>query len=163
ECVGMVQPSAMRSPRVAPPRRRWRIRVILNSTWLCFTAGVGQQGASPVLCWGRGGRGGGCGGVRPPDPAAAPPARGLGRAGRAGVEGMAREEPRGPGKPGTADALVQRVVALTCAEPPGEATHWDRTRHGRDDGAVLAHGAAGLGGARPAAAPATPFQALGRP
>ena len=35
-----------------------------------------------------------------------------------------RDKTRKPGKPRTADAVVQRVVALTCGEPPGEATHW---------------------------------------
>jgi transposase len=42
----------------------------------------------------------------------------------AGVAGLPRDKTRKPGKPRTADATVQRVVALTCAEPPGEATHW---------------------------------------
>jgi transposase len=42
----------------------------------------------------------------------------------AGVEGLLREASRKPGKAPLADATVQRVVALTCAEPPGEATHW---------------------------------------
>jgi transposase len=42
----------------------------------------------------------------------------------AGVEGLLRDKTRQPGKPRTPDATVQRVVAMTCAEPPGEATHW---------------------------------------
>jgi transposase len=42
----------------------------------------------------------------------------------AGVDGLLRDKTRKPGKPRTADAVVQRVVALTCGEPPGEATHW---------------------------------------
>jgi transposase len=42
----------------------------------------------------------------------------------AGVEGVLRDATRRPGKPPLDDALVRRVVALTCAEPPGEATHW---------------------------------------
>ena len=42
----------------------------------------------------------------------------------AGVEGLLREAARGPGKPRLAGATVRRVVALTCAEPPGEATQW---------------------------------------
>jgi transposase len=42
----------------------------------------------------------------------------------AGVVGLLRDKTRKPGKPRTPDAVVQRVVALTCAEPPGEATHW---------------------------------------
>jgi transposase len=42
----------------------------------------------------------------------------------AGVDGLLRDRTRRPGKPRTVEAVVQRVVALTCAEPPGEATHW---------------------------------------
>jgi transposase len=42
----------------------------------------------------------------------------------AGVDGLLRDKTRKPGKPRTPDAAVQRVVALTCGEPPGEATHW---------------------------------------
>jgi transposase len=42
----------------------------------------------------------------------------------AGVDGMLRDATRKPGKAPLADAAVQRVVALTCAEPPGETTHW---------------------------------------
>ena len=42
----------------------------------------------------------------------------------AGVDGLLRDATRKPGKAPTPEATVQRVVALTCAEPPGEATHW---------------------------------------
>ena len=42
----------------------------------------------------------------------------------AGVDGLLRDKTRKPGKPRTPEATVQRVVALTCGEPPGEATHW---------------------------------------
>jgi transposase len=42
----------------------------------------------------------------------------------AGVDGLFHDKTRKPGKPPTPEAVVQRVVALTCAEPPGEATHW---------------------------------------
>jgi Homeodomain-like domain len=42
----------------------------------------------------------------------------------AGVDGLLRDKTRKPGKARTADAVVRRVVALACAEPPGEATHW---------------------------------------
>ena len=41
-----------------------------------------------------------------------------------GVDGLLQDKTRKPGKPPTPEAVVQRVVALTCAEPPGEATHW---------------------------------------
>jgi transposase len=42
----------------------------------------------------------------------------------AGVDGLLRDKTRKPGKAPLGDELVRRVVALTCAEPPGEATHW---------------------------------------
>ena len=41
-----------------------------------------------------------------------------------GVDGLLREKPRIPGKPLLPRETVERVVALTCSEPPGEATHW---------------------------------------
>jgi transposase len=42
----------------------------------------------------------------------------------AGVDGLLRDATRKPGKAPLGAATVHRVVALTCAEPPGEATHW---------------------------------------
>jgi transposase len=42
----------------------------------------------------------------------------------AGVEGLLREASRKPGKAPLAETTVHQVVALTCAEPPGEVTHW---------------------------------------
>src|SRR5688572_10153880 len=42
----------------------------------------------------------------------------------AGVEGLLRDATRKPGKAPLGDEVVHQVVALTCAEPPGEATHW---------------------------------------
>ena len=41
-----------------------------------------------------------------------------------GVDGLLRDKTRKPGKPPTSETVVHRVVALTCAEPPGETTHW---------------------------------------
>jgi transposase len=41
-----------------------------------------------------------------------------------GVDGLLREKPRIPGKPPLPSETVERVVAMTCCEPPGEATHW---------------------------------------
>ena len=41
-----------------------------------------------------------------------------------GVDGLLRDATRKPGKARLDDATVHRVVALTCAEPPGEATQW---------------------------------------
>jgi transposase len=42
----------------------------------------------------------------------------------AGVEGLLRDATRKPGKAPLGEATVRQVVALTCTEPPGEATHW---------------------------------------
>ena len=42
----------------------------------------------------------------------------------AGVEALLRDKTRKPGKAPLGDAVARRVVALTCGEPPGEATHW---------------------------------------
>jgi transposase len=42
----------------------------------------------------------------------------------AGVDGLLRDRTRKPGKAPLGEATVRRVVALTCAEPPGETTHW---------------------------------------
>jgi transposase len=41
-----------------------------------------------------------------------------------GVDGLLCDKTRPPGKPPVPAATVAKVLALTCAEPPGEATHW---------------------------------------
>jgi transposase len=41
-----------------------------------------------------------------------------------GVDGLLRDKTRPPGKPPLPAATVAKVLALTCTEPPGEATHW---------------------------------------
>jgi transposase len=41
-----------------------------------------------------------------------------------GVEGLLHDKPRVPGKAPLPAETVQRVLALTCSEAPGEATHW---------------------------------------
>jgi transposase len=41
-----------------------------------------------------------------------------------GVEGLLRDKTRKPGKAPIVAELTARVVALTCAEPPHQATHW---------------------------------------
>jgi len=41
-----------------------------------------------------------------------------------GVDGLLHEATRPAGKPALPPALVERVVEMTLAEPPGEATHW---------------------------------------
>jgi transposase len=41
-----------------------------------------------------------------------------------GVDGLLRDKTRRPGKAPLPAATVAKVLALTCAEPPGQATHW---------------------------------------
>ncbi len=40
------------------------------------------------------------------------------------MDGLLRDKTRPPGKPPLPAATVAKVLALTCTEPPGEATHW---------------------------------------
>src|SRR5947208_8443356 len=42
----------------------------------------------------------------------------------AGVDGLLRDKTRKPGKAPIAAETIARVVALTCADPPQEASHW---------------------------------------
>jgi hypothetical protein len=42
----------------------------------------------------------------------------------AGVAGLLRDKTRPPGKQPVPIETVNRVLALTCSEPPGEMTHW---------------------------------------
>src|SRR5918994_2423196 len=55
----------------------------------------------------------------------------------AGVEGLLRDATRQPGKAPLGDAVVRRVVTLTCAEPPGQATHWTGRAMARHTGISL--------------------------
>src|SRR3712207_1960130 len=41
-----------------------------------------------------------------------------------GVAGLLRDKTRKPGTPPLLPSTVNRVIELTLAEPPGEATHW---------------------------------------
>ena len=41
-----------------------------------------------------------------------------------GADGLLRDKTRKPGKPPILAETVARVVALTCTDPPHEATHW---------------------------------------
>ena len=41
-----------------------------------------------------------------------------------GVAGLLRDKTRPPGKKPVASETVNKVLALTCGEPPGEMTHW---------------------------------------
>jgi transposase len=41
-----------------------------------------------------------------------------------GMEGLLRDKTRKPGKPPLSAETVAKILALPCAEPSGEATHW---------------------------------------
>jgi transposase len=55
----------------------------------------------------------------------------------AGVDGLLRDATRKPGKAPLGHQTVRRVVALSCAEPPGEATHWTGRAMARHAGISL--------------------------
>src|SRR3954451_21649458 len=94
--------AAILADRNRPQKFVARARIILHSTERLDVAAVARQaGVSRPAVW-----------------------RWQLRFAEAGIDGLLRDKTRKPGKPRTAAAVVQRVVALTCAEPPGEATHW---------------------------------------
>jgi len=94
--------AAILADRNRPQKFVARARIILHSTERLDVAAVARQaGVSRPAVW-----------------------RWQLRFAEAGIDGLLRDKTRKPGKPRTAAAVVQRVVALTCAEPPGETTHW---------------------------------------
>jgi transposase len=46
------------------------------------------------------------------------------RYGEEGIDGLLRDKTRKPGRAPLSTSVVAKVLALTCSEPPGEATHW---------------------------------------
>src|SRR4051812_12445911 len=94
--------AAILADRNRPQKHAARVRIILHSAERLDMAEVARRaGLSRPAVW-----------------------RWQQRFAEAGVDGLLRDRTRRPGKPRTPEATVQRVVALTCAEPPGEATHW---------------------------------------
>ena len=81
----------------------------------------------------------------------------------AGVEGLLRDKSRpsriAPLKPD----VVERVVALTLTDAPGETTHWTAPAMAKLQGIQREFGATGLAPAWLAAAPHAPRQAFQRP
>jgi hypothetical protein len=69
----------------------------------------------------------------------------------AGVEGLLRDKTRPPGRKPVHTATIAQVLALTQAEPSGEAT-LGRPSHGQGGRPVAAHRPAHLGGTPPPAA-----------
>ena len=79
---------------------------------------------------------------------------------REGVAGLLYDKTREPGLPPLPPAAIERVVELTLAEPPGEATHWTGRAMAAGQRHLAAFGAAHLDGARSAATPGAAFQAV---
>jgi transposase len=55
----------------------------------------------------------------------------------AGVEGLLRDRTRKPGKAPIAADQAARIVALTCTQPPHEATHWTGRAMAKASGIAL--------------------------
>src|SRR5271156_1618589 len=88
--------------RNSPQKHVWRARIILATAEGCGTAEVMRRaGVSKPCVW-----------------------RWQERFMREGVAGLLHDKTRKPGLPPLPSALVDRVVELTLAELPGEATHW---------------------------------------
>jgi hypothetical protein len=94
--------AAVAADRNSPQKHVWRARIILATAEGCGTAEIMRRaGVSKPCVW-----------------------RWQERFMREGVPGLLHDKTRKPGLPPLPSALVDRVVELTLAEPPGEATHW---------------------------------------
>ena len=88
--------------RNSPQKHVWRARIILATAEGCGTAEIMRRaGVSKPSVW-----------------------RWQRRFMEAGVDGLLRDKTRKPGLPPLAAPVVDRVVELTLADPPGETTHW---------------------------------------
>src|SRR5271169_1066953 len=93
---------AVVADRNSPQKHVWRARIILATAEGCGTAEIMRRaGVSKPCVW-----------------------RWQERFMREGVAGLLHDKTRKPGLPPLPSALVDRVVELTLAELPGEATHW---------------------------------------
>ena len=93
---------AVVADRNSPQKHVWRARIILATAEGCGTGEIMRRaGVSKPCVW-----------------------RWQERFMREGVAGLLHDKTRKPGLPPLPSALVNRVVELTLAEPPGEATHW---------------------------------------
>src|SRR5437764_7547269 len=55
-----------------------------------------------------------------------------------GIDGLLHDATRPAGKPPLPPAVIERVVEMTQAEPPGEATHWTCRAWQRRPGSAIA-------------------------
>src|SRR5438552_10968027 len=79
-----------------------------------------------------------------------------------GVDGLLHDKTRPPGTAPVPMTTVAKVLALTCAEPPGETTHWTGRAMAAAVGLSL-RTIQHLGGAPAATAPTANLQALQGP
>ena len=94
--------AAIVADRNRPQKHVWRARIILLTADGVGTSGIERQTGKDKTCvW-----------------------RWQERFMREGVDGLLRDKTRRPGKPPLATTVIERVVALTGSDPPGEATHW---------------------------------------
>src|SRR5271167_1346327 len=133
--------AAVVADRNSRQKHVWRVRIILATGEGCGTAEIMRRaGVSKPCVW-----------------------RWQERFMREGVAGLLHDKTRKPGLPPLPSALVDDVVALTLAEPPGEATHWTGRGMAAASGISLRSlGAADLGRPRSATAPGAAFQAVAR-
>jgi hypothetical protein len=73
-----------------------------------------------------------------------------------------RDKTRKPGKPPLAAETTAQIVALTCTEPPHQATHWTGRAMAKAIGISVGSVQAHLAGAQTAAPPDAHLQTLAR-
>jgi Homeodomain-like domain len=94
--------AAVVADRNSAQKHVWRARIILATAEGCGTVEIMRRaGVSKPCVW-----------------------RWQERFMREGVAGLRHDKTRKPGLPPLPSALVDRVVELTLAPPPGETTHW---------------------------------------
>ena len=94
--------AAVVADRNSPQKHVWRSRIILATAEGCGTAEIMHRAEVSKPCvW-----------------------RWQERFMREGVAGLLRDKTRKPGLPPLPPTVIDQVVKLTLAEPPGEATHW---------------------------------------
>src|SRR5260221_819203 len=123
---------AVVADRNSPQKHVWRCRIVLLTADGLGTATIMRRtGKSKSVVW-----------------------RWQERFMQAGVDGLLRDKTRPPRIPPLAQPVIDRVVALTSADPPGETTHWTAAAMAKAAGISVSSGATDL--ARPLAATASP-------
>jgi transposase len=93
---------AVVADRNSPQKHVWRARIVLLTADGCGTAEIMRlTGKAKTAVW-----------------------RWQERFMQAGVNGLLRDKTRPSRIPPLAPEVIERVVALTLADPPGETTHW---------------------------------------